>query len=237
MSTQEQKVAVVTGASQGIGAGIVAAYRKLGYGVVATSRSIADSQDPDIVTVRGDISDPATAERVIAAGIERFGRIDTLINNAGVFISKPFTEFTQEDYDTALGVNVAGFFRISQLAIARMLEQGGGHVVQITTSLVDQPSSKVPSILASLTKGGLQSATKALAIEYAGSGIRSNAVALGTIKTPMHDEQYHDALAALHPVGRMGDVSDIVDAVLYLENAPFVTGSILHVDGGQNAGH
>ncbi|WP_406387479.1 SDR family NAD(P)-dependent oxidoreductase [Streptomyces sp. NBC_00887] len=237
MSTQGQKVAVITGASQGIGAGIVAAYRELGYGVVATSRSITASQDPDVVTVRGDISDPATAERVIAAGIERFGRIDTLVNNAGVFISKPFTEFTQEDYDTALGVNVAGFFRISQLAVARMLEQGGGHIVQITTSLVDQPSSKVPSILASLTKGGLQSATKALAIEYAANGIRSNAVSLGTIKTPMHDEQHHDTLAAMHPVGRMGDVRDIVDAVLYLENAPFVTGSILHVDGGQNAGH
>jgi NAD(P)-dependent dehydrogenase (short-subunit alcohol dehydrogenase family) len=237
MSAQGQKVAVVTGASQGIGAGLVAAYRKLGYGVVATSRTIAESQDADIVTVQGDIADPATAERVIAAGLERFGRIDTLVNNAGIFVAKPFTEYTQDDYDAVLGVNVAGFFRITQLAIEDMLKHGGGHVVQITTSLVEHPNSAVPSVLASLTKGGLQAATKALAIEYAGRGIRSNAVALGTIKTPMHPEETHEALASLHPVGRMGEVGDIVDAVLYLENAPFVTGEILAVDGGQSAGH
>ncbi|MET7441512.1 SDR family NAD(P)-dependent oxidoreductase [Streptomyces sp. NPDC004082] len=237
MSAQGQKVAVVTGASQGIGAGLVAAYRKLGYGVVATSRTIAESQDADIVTVQGDIADPATAERVIAAGLERFGRIDTLVNNAGIFVAKPFTEYTQDDYDAVLGVNVAGFFRITQLAIEDMLKHGGGHVVQISTSLVEHPNSAVPSVLASLTKGGLQAATKALAIEYAGRGIRSNAVALGTIKTPMHPEETHEVLASLHPVGRMGEVGDIVDAVLYLENAPFVTGEILAVDGGQSAGH
>ncbi|MGW7265350.1 SDR family NAD(P)-dependent oxidoreductase [Streptomyces sp. NPDC054842] len=237
MSAQGQKVAVVTGASQGIGAGLVAAYRKLGYGVVATSRTIAESQDKDLVTVQGDIADPATAERVIAAGLERFGRIDTLVNNAGVFVAKPFTEYTQDDYDAVLGVNVAGFFRITQLAIEDMLRHGGGHVVQITTSLVEHPNSAVPSVLASLTKGGLQAATKALAIEYAGRGIRSNAVALGTIKTPMHPEETHEALASLHPVGRLGEVADIVDAVLYLENASFVTGEILAVDGGQSAGH
>lgn len=234
--TQVRKVAVVTGASQGIGAGIVSAYRRQGYGVVATSRHIAASDDPDVLTVQGDIADRATAERVIAAGIERFGRIDTLVNNAGIFIAKPFTDYTEDDYDAVLGVNVDGFFRITQLAVERMLEQGGGHVVQITSTLADQASSSVTSVLASLTKGGLQSATKALAIEYAGRGIRSNAVSLGTIKTPMHPEEHHAALAALHPVGRMGEVSDIVDAVVYLENAPFVTGEILHVDGGQSAG-
>ncbi len=237
MSAQPQKVAVITGASQGIGAGLVTAYRKLGYSVVATSRSIAESDDPGVVTVQGDISDRATAERVIAEGVARFGRIDTLINNAGIFIAKPFTDYTEEDYDTVLGLNLAGFFRISQLAIPHMLEQGGGHIVQITTSLVDHANSNVPSVLASLTKGGLQSATKSLAIEYAGRGIRSNAVALGTIKTPMHPESTHETLAAMHPVGRMGEVSDIADAVVYLENAPFVTGEILHVDGGQSAGH
>jgi NAD(P)-dependent dehydrogenase (short-subunit alcohol dehydrogenase family) len=237
MSTLNHKVAVITGASQGIGAGLVDAYRKLGYRVVATSRTIAASQDPDLLTIQGDIADPATAERVIAASTERFGRIDTLINNAGVFIGKSFTEYTQADYDEVLGVNLNGFFRITQLAVAKMLEQGGGHVVQITTSLVDHANSNVPSVLASLTKGGLQSATKALAIEYAARGIRSNAVALGIIKTPMHPEEYHQTLAALHPTGRMGEVGDIVDAVLYLENAPFVTGEILHVDGGQSAGH
>ncbi|MEV7991541.1 SDR family oxidoreductase [Streptomyces sp. NPDC086077] len=237
MSSQAQKVAVITGASQGIGAGLVTAYRKLGYAVVATSRGIAPSQDADVLTVQGDIADRDTAERVIAAGVERFGRIDTLVNNAGIFLSKPFTEFTKEDYDAVLGVNVDGFFRISQLAVEQMLKQGGGHLVQITTSLVEHPSSAVPSVLASLSKGGLQAATKALAIEYASRGIRANAVALGTIKTPMHPEEHHETLAAMHPVGRMGEVADITDAVLYLENAPFVTGAILPVDGGQTAGH
>ncbi|MET8637719.1 SDR family oxidoreductase [Streptomyces sp. NPDC004074] len=237
MSTPEKKVAVITGASQGIGAGLVDAYRKLGYAVVATSRSITPSQDPDLVTVQGDISDPATAERVASTAVEHFGRIDALVNNAGIFVAKPFHEYTQADYDAVTGVNLSGFFRITQLAVQRMLEQGGGHVVQITTSLVDHASSQVPSVLASLTKGGLQSATKGLAIEYATRGIRSNAVALGTIKTPMHAKEHHENLAALHPVGRLGEVSDVVDAVVYLENAPFVTGEILHVDGGQSAGH
>ncbi|MFE2985960.1 SDR family NAD(P)-dependent oxidoreductase [Streptomyces sp. NPDC059262] len=237
MSIPGKKVAVITGASQGIGAGLADAYRKLGYAVVATSRSITPSSDPEILTVQGDIADPATAEHVIAAGLERFGRIDTLVNNAGIFIAKPFTEYTQQDYDTVTGINTTGFFRITQLAIEQMLHQGGGHVVQITTSLVDHANSAVPSVLASLTKGGLQSATKALAIEYATRGVRSNAVALGVIKTPMHSDDSHETLAALHPIGRMGEVSDIVDAVVYLENAPFVTGEILHVDGGQNAGH
>ncbi len=237
MSNPGQKVAVITGASQGIGAGLAQAYRKLGYAVVATSRTIAASADPGILTVQGDIGDPATAERVIAAGVERFGRIDTLVNNAGIFIAKPFTDYTKEDYDAITGVNLAGFFRITQLAIERMLEQGGGHVVQITTSLVDHAISGVPSVLASLTKGGLQSATKSLAVEYASRGIRSNAVALGLIKTPMHAPENHEALATLQPVGRLGEISDIADAVVYLESAPFVTGTILHVDGGASAGH
>ncbi|MEU5293086.1 SDR family NAD(P)-dependent oxidoreductase [Streptomyces umbrinus] len=237
MSTQHQKVAVITGASQGIGAGLVEAYRKLGYAVVATSRTIAPSDDADVLTVQGDIADPATAERVIAAGVERFGRIDTLVNNAGVFVAKPFTDYTLDDYATATGVNVTGFFRITQLAVEHMLDQGGGHIVNITTSLVDNADANVPSVLASLTKGGLQSATKSLAIEYATRGIRTNAVAPGTIKTPMHPEETHATLAGLHPVGRMGEQSDIVDAVIYLENAPFVTGEILHVDGGMSAGH
>ncbi|MET8809745.1 SDR family oxidoreductase [Streptomyces sp. NPDC004546] len=236
MSTQTQKVAVITGASQGIGAGLVVAYRKLGYAVVATSRSIAASQDPEILTVQGDIADRATAERIITAGLERFGRIDTLVNNAGIFISNAFTDFSRNEYDAVLGVNLTGFFRITQLAIQQMLTQGGGHVVQITSTLADRANSNVNSVLAALTKGGLQSATRALAIEYATRGIRSNAIALGTIKTPM-TEGYWDVLAGLHPVGRLGEVSDVVDAAIYLENAPFVTGEILHVDGGQIAGH
>ncbi|MFI1334963.1 SDR family NAD(P)-dependent oxidoreductase [Streptomyces sp. NPDC020845] len=237
MGTHEQKVAVITGASQGIGAALADAYRKLGYAVVATSRTIAPSPDASVVTVPGDIADPATAERVIAAAIERFGRVDTLVNNAGVFVSKPFTEYTQDDYAAVTAVNLTGFFRITQLAIEQMLTQGGGHIVNITTSLVDNADARVPSVLASLTKGGLQSATKSLAIEYATRGIRTNAVSPGTIRTPMHPEETIADLAALHPVGRLGEVSDIVDAVIYLENAPFVTGEILHVDGGVSAGH
>ncbi|MER7675898.1 MULTISPECIES: SDR family NAD(P)-dependent oxidoreductase [unclassified Streptomyces] len=237
MSSQDQKVAVVTGASQGLGAGIAEAYRKLGYAVVATSRTIAPSHDAGILTVQGDIADPATAERVIAAGLERFGRIDTLVNNAGIFVAKPFTDYTAEDYAAVIGINLTGFFRLTQLAVEQMLNQGGGHIVNITTSLVDNADHNVPSVLASLTKGGLQSATKSLAIEYATRNIRVNAVSPGTIKTPMHPAETHEVLASLHPVGRMGEASDVADAVVYLENAPFVTGEILHVDGGMSAGH
>ncbi|EPD67084.1 MULTISPECIES: SDR family NAD(P)-dependent oxidoreductase [Streptomyces] len=237
MSTQNQKVAIVTGASQGIGAALVEGYRKLGHAVVATSRTIAPADDAGILTVRGDIADPATAERVITAAVERFGRIDTLINNAGIFIAKPFTDYTAEDYAAVTGINTTGFFHITQQAVRHMLAQGGGHVVSITTSLVDNADARVPSALASLTKGALQSATKSLAIEYATRGVRVNAVSPGTIKTPMHPAETHQALAGLHPVGRMGEMSDIVDAVLFLETAPFVTGEILHVDGGMSAGH
>lgn len=237
MSTQSQKVAIITGASQGIGAALVEGYRKLGHAVVATSRTIAPVDDADVLTVQGDIADPATARRIVEAAVERFGRIDTVVNNAGVFVAKPFTEYTAEDYATVTGINVAGVFHLTQRAVPHLLAQGGGHIVNVTTSLVDNADARVPSALASLTKGGLQSATKSLAIEYATRGIRVNAVSPGTIKTPMHAEETHEFLAALHPVGRMGQVSDIVDAVLFLETAPFVTGEILHVDGGMSAGH
>ncbi|MET9406100.1 SDR family oxidoreductase [Streptomyces sp. NPDC002935] len=237
MSSSEMKVAVVTGASQGIGAALVAAYRKLGHAVVATSRTIAPSDDPGVLTVPGDIADPATAERLVTAAVERFGRIDILVNNAGLFVAKPFTDYTADDYAAVTGVNLAGFFRLTQLAAGQMLGQDGGHIVTITTSLVDNADARVPSVLASLTKGGLQSATKSLAIEYATRGIRVNAVSPGTIRTPMHAPETHDFLAALQPVRRLGEITDIVDAVLYLENAPFVTGEILHVDGGVSAGH
>ncbi|MEU4252860.1 SDR family oxidoreductase [Amycolatopsis sp. NPDC026612] len=236
MSLSGKKVVVITGASQGIGAALVKEYADRGYAVVATSRGISPVPAPDVVTVRGDIADRATAERVAAAAIERFGRIDTLVNNAGIFIAKPFTEYTQDDYEAVTGVNLDGFFRITQLAVAQMVRQGSGHLVQIGTSLAEHADASVTSVLAALTKGGLQSATKALAIEYAARGIRSNAVALGVIETRSPDA-YDDALARLHPLGRLGEISDVVDAILYLENAPFVTGEILHVDGGQSAGH
>jgi NAD(P)-dependent dehydrogenase (short-subunit alcohol dehydrogenase family) len=236
MSTA-QKVVVVTGASQGMGAELVKAFRERGYSVVATARTIKPSDDPQILTVAGDIADPAVARRVISEGVARFGRIDTLINNAGVFIAKPFTTYTAEDYATITGVNLAGFFNITQLAIAEMEKNSSGHVVTITTTLTDHAISGVPSVLASLTKGGLNSATKSLAIEYAKTGIRANAVSPGIIKSPMHAVETHAALGGLHPMGHMGEMSDIVDAVLYLDSAPFVTGEILHVDGGQSAGH
>lgn len=235
--TDSRKVAVVTGASQGIGAGLVEAFLKKGDRVVATSRSIAPSNSPDLITIAGDIGDPATGKRVIEKALARFGRVDTLVNNAGIFIPNAFTEYTPEQYSQVLSTNLNGFFYVSQHAIRAMEEQGGGHVVQISTSLVDQANSNVPSVLASLTKGGLNAATKSLAVEYATRGVRVNAVALGTIKTPMHAPETHEFLAGLHPVGRMGEISDIVDAVLYLDAANFVTGEILHVDGGQSAGH
>jgi NAD(P)-dependent dehydrogenase (short-subunit alcohol dehydrogenase family) len=237
MSTS-QRVAVITGASQGIGEGLVTAYRKLGYAVVANSRTISESDDPMVVAVAGDIGRPGIGQRIVDAAIERFGRVDTVINNAGIFISKPFTDYSDDDYDAITGVNLRGFFEVSRAAVAAMLSQdGGGHIVNISTSLVDHANSTVPSALASLTKGGLNAVAKALAVEYADRGIRANAVALGVIRTPMHEPASYDALAALHPVGRLGEIDDVVDAVLYLENAPFVTGEILHVDGGQSAGH
>jgi NAD(P)-dependent dehydrogenase (short-subunit alcohol dehydrogenase family) len=232
-----QKVAVVTGASQGIGAALVKAYRNRGYAVVATSRSIEPSNDEQVITVPGDIADRKTSERAISEGVARFGRIDTLVNNAGIFIAKPFTKYTAEDYAAVLGVNTAGFFHATQLALIEMEKRGSGHIVQISTSLVDHALSSVPSVLASLTKGGLNAATTSLAIEYAKRGIRVNAVALGIIKSPMHPAETHAQLDGLHPIGHMGEMSDVVDEVLYLESAGFVTGEILHVDGGQSAGH
>lgn len=237
MNDVQQKVAIVTGASQGIGAGLVAAFRQHGYAVVANSRSIADSRDPELLAIAGDITDPGTANRIVTAAVERFGRVDTLINNAGVFIAKPFTAYTAQDYALATGVNVSGFFLLTQRVIAQMLDQGdGGHVVNVTTTLVEHADVNVPSALASLTKGGLAAVTKSLAIEYARNRIRVNAVSPGVVDTPMHAEDNHVALAAMHPQGRLGTVADIVRGVLYLEAAPFVTGEFLHIDGGQSAG-
>ncbi|WP_296663238.1 SDR family oxidoreductase [Paraburkholderia sp.] len=235
MSTS--RVIIVTGASQGIGAETVKAFRAQGHRVVATARSITPTIESDYIAIAGDIADPATARRVVNAAVEHFGRVDTLVNNAGVFIAKPFTQYTAEDYAAITSVNLNGFFYITQSAIAAMQKHGSGHVVSVTTTLAEQANSNVPSVLASLTKGGLNAATKSLAIEYARAGIRANVVSPGIIKSPMHPVAAHETLAALHPVGRMGEMSDIVNAILYLDAAPFVTGEILHVDGGQSAGH
>jgi NAD(P)-dependent dehydrogenase (short-subunit alcohol dehydrogenase family) len=231
------KVAIVTGASQGIGAGLVTAYRKLGYSVAAVSRSMPESDDPEVLAIRADLSVPGKGVEVVEQTLARFGRIDTLVNNAGIFVAKPFTEYTDEDYDAVTGINLRAFFDVSRGAVAAMVEQGGGHVVTVSTTLVDHALAAVPSALASLTKGGLNAVTKALAIEYAARNVRVNSVALGIIRTPMHAPETHDYLAGLHPVGRLGEIDEVVDAILYLEHNRFVTGEILHVDGGQSAGH
>jgi NAD(P)-dependent dehydrogenase (short-subunit alcohol dehydrogenase family) len=236
MST-ERKVAVITGASQGIGAGLVRGFLDRGYRVVANSRSIKPDDSADVLAAAGDIADPAVADRVIGRAVEKFGRVDTLVNNAGVFVAKPFTEYTEADFASVLSVNLAGFFYVAQRAVRQMLARGGGHIVNITTTLVGQPVKGVPSALASLTKGGLDAVTRSLAIEYADRGIRVNAVAPGIIKTPMHPPGTHASLAKLHPLGRMGEIPEIVEAVLYLESAAFVTGETVHVDGGAHAGH
>jgi NAD(P)-dependent dehydrogenase (short-subunit alcohol dehydrogenase family) len=231
------KVAIITGASQGIGAGLTKAYRERGYAVIVTARSIGQSEDSGIVAVEGDIADPDTAQRVVDAAIERFGRIDTLINNAGIYIGKPFTEYTLEDFNALIAVNLVGFFHITRRTIKQMLDKGRGHVVNVSTTLVEQADSGIPAALSVLTKGGLVAVTKSLAIEYASRGLRVNAVSLGVIKTPIHHARSYAGMGALHPVGRVGEIEDVVGGVLYLESAPFVTGEVLHIDGGQSAGH
>lgn len=235
--SNDEKVAIITGASQGIGAGLTKAYRECGYAVIVTARSIGPSEDSGIVAVEGDIADPDTAQRIVDTAIERFGRIDTLINNAGIYIGKPFTEYTLPDFNALVAVNLAGFFHMTTRTIKHMLDQGRGHVVNVSTTLVEQADSDRPAALPVLTKGGLVAVTKSLAIEYASRGLRVNAVSLGVIKTPLHDESSYAGMGALHPVGRVGEIEDVVGGVLYLESAPFVTGEVLHIDGGQSAGY
>jgi NAD(P)-dependent dehydrogenase (short-subunit alcohol dehydrogenase family) len=235
----ERKVVIITGASQGIGASLTKGFRELGYGVVANSRSFrkADAaSDQAVLVVDGDIAVASTAERIVSAAIERFGRIDTLVNNAGVFIPKPFIDYSEADFVAMTAVNLAGFFNISQKVASRMLRAGSGHIVNITATIAEQPMASLPAALAALTKGGLNAVTRSLAIEYASQGIRVNAVSPGVIRTPMHSPETHVFLAGLQPMGRMGETRDILDAVLHLEEAAFVTGEILHVDGGASAG-
>jgi len=231
-----ERVVIVTGGSHGIGAGIVAGYRSIGYSVVATSRTIGLSNDEHVLNIAGDIRERATALKVVAGAKERFGRIDTLVNNAGIFLSKPFVEYTQEEFDATVGTNVEGVFHMTQVVLPEMLSRHSGHIVNISASLVDDPRSSHPVGLAALTKGGVNSLTKELAVEVAKKGVRVNAVAPGIIKTPIQNPAKYDALAKLQPLGRLGEVRDIVDAVLYLESALFVTGEIIHVDGGAAGG-
>jgi NAD(P)-dependent dehydrogenase (short-subunit alcohol dehydrogenase family) len=239
MSETMRKVAIVTGGSQGIGAGLVDGYRQRGWAVVANSRDIKPSKDPDVLMVAGDVSEQATADQIMSQALDRFGRVDTLVNNAGVFVSKPFTDYTAEDYALVTGVNLAGFFWLTQRAIGQMLKQHSGHVVNISASVADRADSVEPTALTALTKGGLAAVTRSLAVEYASRGIRVNAVALGIIQTPLHPAEVYtpDALAGkLPPLGRVGQVSDVVDGILYLESAPYVTGEVLYIDGGRTAG-
>src|SRR5262249_11583098 len=218
----EQKVAIITGASQGIGAALVKAYRDQNYRVVAVARSIKPSNDDGVLTVAGDIADPKTAERAIAEGLKRYGRIDTLINNAGVFIAKPFTEYSEADFVTMVGVNLAGFFHLTQRAAPTMLLAGSGHIVNITATIAAHPTASLPAALDALTTGGLNAITRSLAIEYATRNVRVNAVSPGAIATPMHAAEAHGFLATLQPMGRMGETQEVVDAVMYLERAAFV---------------
>jgi NAD(P)-dependent dehydrogenase (short-subunit alcohol dehydrogenase family) len=237
MTPNDRRVAIITGGSQGIGAGLVAGYRGRGWAVVANALTIKPSQDLDVLTVEGDIAKPATADRIIDGALERFGRVDTLVNNAGVFISKPFTDYTAEDYGLVVGVNLTGFFWLTQRVITEMVRRYGGHVVNISATLAEVANSSAPSVLAALTKGGLAAATRSLAVEYASRGIRVNAVSPGIIQTPVHPPGSYDGLGdQLLPLGRVGHISDVVDGILFLESSPYITGEILHIDGGQIAG-
>jgi NAD(P)-dependent dehydrogenase (short-subunit alcohol dehydrogenase family) len=234
----DRRVAIITGGSQGIGAGLVAGYRERGWAVVASALAIKPSEESDLLTVEGDIPDRATAERIIDAALGRFGRIDTLVNNAGVFISKPFTEYTEADYALVTGVNLAGFFWLTQGAIAEMATRYGGHVVNVSAALTEVANSGTRAVLAALAQGGLAAATRSLAAEYGSLGIRVNAVSPGIIQLPVHPADGYERFGGrLLPLGRTGQVSDVVDGVLFLESSPYITGEILYMDGGQAAGH
>ena len=232
----QRKVAIITGASQGIGAGLAAGYRRAGYAVVLVARSLPPSDEPDHVGIEGDITEAATAQHVVDQALDRFGRIDTLVNNAGIYIGKPFTDYTFDDYLAITAVNLTGFFHMTQRTIPQMTGRGSGHIVNVSTSLVEHADSTRPAALPALTKGGLVAVTRSLAIEYASRGVRVNAVSLGVIRTPAHDPSSYAGLGGLHPLGRVGEVADVVEGVLYLDRAPFVTGETLHIDGGQAVG-
>jgi NAD(P)-dependent dehydrogenase (short-subunit alcohol dehydrogenase family) len=233
-----RKVAIITGAATGIGAGLVAGYRRRDWAVVASARTIRPSPDPDLLTVAADITEPASAGRIIDAALERFGRIDTLVNNAGVVISKPFTDYSAADYAAVVDVNLTGFFWLTQRAIGEMAVRYGGHVVNVSVTAAEIADSGVPAVLVALTKGGVAAATRALAVEYASRGIRVNAVSPGVIAAAVHVVGHSDGPGAhLPPLGRSGQVSDVVEGVLFLESSPYITGEILHIDGGQLAGY
>ncbi len=235
------KTAIVTGASQGIGKGVVEAFLKRDYSVVANSLHITKANpfpaSANLALVDGDIGDPNTAAKIADTALSRFGRIDVLVNNAGIYFSKPFTDYTIDDLRSLVSVNIEGFFFISQLAIRQMLAQKtGGSIVNITSTMVNHPIAGVDSAVPMLTKGGLEAVTRSLAMEYAKQGIRVNAVAPGVVDTPMHKDDPKDFLKTLQPMGQISEVKDIVDAIVYLTEAGQVTGEVLHVDGGAHVG-
>ena len=239
-TTNHSQVAIVTGASSGIGLGITQALLERGYRVVGNSRSISKSRDlkpsENLVLVDGDIGKKETAVKVVDAAMKHFGRIDLLVNNAGIYLPKPFTEYTPEDFDTMIGTNVAGYFFVTQQAVARMREQKSGHIVSISTFLTDQPLARAPISLPVITKSTIPAFSRALAMEFVAEGIRVNTISPGIVDTPMNANDDHDALKKLHPIPRLVSVSEIVDALLYLESAPMVNGENLRIDGGAHAG-
>jgi NAD(P)-dependent dehydrogenase (short-subunit alcohol dehydrogenase family) len=234
----DKKTAIVTGASGGIGRGLVAAFLNERYNVVATSRSATQelTASPDLVFIDGDIGKPDTAAKVVEAAIRRFGTVDVLVNNAGIYRTKPFLEFTTEDFNALVSINLLGFLYITQLTVKQMLKQKSGSVVSITAALVDQPVAGVNASVSMITKGGLNAAIKSLAIEYAKEGIRFNAVAPGVVDTPLHKDDPKESLRKFQPMGKIVEVEDIAQAVLFLAQAGQITGEVLHVDGGAHAG-
>jgi NAD(P)-dependent dehydrogenase (short-subunit alcohol dehydrogenase family) len=234
----DKKTAIVTGASRGIGAGLVETFLKAGHNVVATSRNISGSLSaaPNLILVDGDIGKRETAVQAVEAAVRNFGRVDVLVNNAGMFFTKRFTDFTEEDLTSLVSTNLFGFLYITQLAVKQMLKQKSGSVVTITAALADQPMAGVNASVPMMTKGGLNALIRSLAIEYAREGIRFNAVAPGVVDTAMHTNDPQDYLRTLQPMGGIAEVKDITDAVLYLADAGQVSGEVLHVDGAAHAG-
>ena len=238
---QQQRTIIVTGASQGIGAGVVHAFLARGYNVVATSRTIsatgAFEPSDRLALVDGDIGDIATAIKVAATAIEKFGAIDALVNNAGIFFAKPFIDYTQEDLKSLVHTNLEGYVYISQLAIKQMLEQQrGGSIVAISSSLVENPIGGFTVAVPMMTKGGIDAMSRNLSMEYAKAGIRVNVVSPGVVATPLHKDNPIDFLKTLSPMGLIASVEDIADAVVYLTEAKQVTGEVLHVDAGAHNG-
>ena len=239
--SSEPKTAIVTGASQGIGAGIVKGFVERGFDIVATSRKMTQSSEvtvsDKVALVDGDIGDPATAARVVETALSRFKSIDVLVNNAGIFFTKPFTDYTAAEIKSFLSTNLEGFLYVTQLSIKQMLAQKtGGSIVTITASLAENPIAGVKASVPMITKGGLNTITKQLAMEYAKDGIRFNAVAPGVVDTPLHKGERKEALQSLNPMGVLSSIEDIVNAVMYLTEAHTVTGEILNVDSGAHMG-